>query len=152
MKTRLKRALHAIAQGLIVGVLTFLLSWGILMAVNPTEMFDQSSFIAIATDSLSVYQVAWPLFPALALVVAILGYTIRFLGKRWRTFLAFCASVIIGAVPLVYGVVDSDSDYGILVLLFCGIVYLPFVAAAAASAGCVYGFILPSKRRRRTLR
>lgn len=129
--------------------MTFFLTWGICMAVNPANIFDQSSFGALAVDTLSVVGgMMWPLHVAFAVAMFVLGFSIRFLGKRWRTFIAFGASAVIGAVPLVYGLLNSDSDAGIMVLLFFGLGYIPFVAAATTAAGCVYGFILPSRRRR----
>lgn len=148
----LRRAPRAIVQGVIAAALAFLLTWGILMATNPTGLFDQSSAAALAADSLSTFGVVWGLYPAFACAVAALGIGIHRLGKRWRTFLAFGAAVLIGAVPLGIGLITAGDDSGVLLVLVFGIVYLPFVLAATAAAGCVYGFILPGKRRSRVRR
>lgn len=145
----MKRAGHALAQGAIVAALTFLLTWGIVIMTNPVDMFDQSSAGALAADTFSVVGgFLWPLYVVYALAIAILDYTIRYLGKRWRTLIAFGAAAVLGGIPVIYGLITWETDLGIMMLYYFGLCYLPFVIAATLSAGCTYGFILPSKRRR----
>ncbi|HHW50435.1 MAG TPA: hypothetical protein GX406_03040 [Pseudoclavibacter sp.] len=141
------RMRRAAAQGAVIAVLTFLFTWMLLAITNPTGLFDQSSAGALLSDTFSLAGLfGWPLYLALAVVTAVLGAAIERLGKRKRTALAALAAAVIGAVPLGIGLVRSGTDSGILLLLYYGFLYLPFVAAAAAAAGCVYGFILPGKR------
>lgn len=149
MNSLTKRIVHAVAQGAIAGALSVVFTVAILMATNPTGMFTQTDFVSMLQDVLSALTLTWIVFVFFAIAIAVLGFAIPRLGKRWRTFIAFGAAIVAGGIPVLYGLALSYTDAGIAALLFFGLVYAPFVVGATAAAGCVYGFILPSKRRRR---